>query len=269
MRSYSKADSTFASLLKSKPFICAILWLLWLVVGTIFYKYNLEIGWGKGLYMAVNIGYSIGWGDIEEKSGGSKLFSIVYVIIGASFVGAALAFFASGIVADKDSWYVNELQRVEYEDYAEDYADNPLKIVWNFVKYYKEKCRVVGLFLCFCVSGTIGSYMAVAEFDLIDAVYFSIASLSTGGHQSLPENRTEFEYVMTALFCAFGIPVMGAAMAVIASTFVDTGGDINEAIEQIKAPISLTEIDMLTEFGKNCIVASYFWMLRLSTSLSI
>ena len=52
--------------------------------------------------MAVNIGYSIGWGDITEYSHADLLFSSAYVLIGASFVGAALSVFADGIVSDRD-----------------------------------------------------------------------------------------------------------------------------------------------------------------------
>ena len=40
-----------------------MLWITWLVVGSIFYTYQLNLGWGKGFYMAVNIGYSIGKKD--------------------------------------------------------------------------------------------------------------------------------------------------------------------------------------------------------------
>lgn len=40
-----------------KPLIA---WILWIITGTIFYSSNGELGWSKGFYMAVNVGYSIG-----------------------------------------------------------------------------------------------------------------------------------------------------------------------------------------------------------------
>lgn len=33
------------------------LWLLWLLVGTLFYANELDISYAKGFYMAVNVGY--------------------------------------------------------------------------------------------------------------------------------------------------------------------------------------------------------------------
>jgi len=35
-------------------------WIIWIISGTVFYCYQGELGWSKGFYMAVNVGYSIG-----------------------------------------------------------------------------------------------------------------------------------------------------------------------------------------------------------------
>ena len=64
-----------------------LLWLIWLAGGTIFYKFELDLGWGTAFYMAVNTGYSIGWGDIsEEDHPRSQWFSVFFVLCGSSFV---------------------------------------------------------------------------------------------------------------------------------------------------------------------------------------
>jgi hypothetical protein len=39
------------------PFIA---WALWVSFGTIFYAIHTKLGWAKGFYMAINVGYSIG-----------------------------------------------------------------------------------------------------------------------------------------------------------------------------------------------------------------
>jgi hypothetical protein len=41
---------------------CVAFWLLWLLIGTLFYSYNGGYYWTNGFYNAVNAGYSIGWG---------------------------------------------------------------------------------------------------------------------------------------------------------------------------------------------------------------
>lgn len=51
----------FNAVINSPQFIFSALWFIWLTTGTIFYSYDLDIGWAKGFYMAVNVGYSIGW----------------------------------------------------------------------------------------------------------------------------------------------------------------------------------------------------------------
>ena len=45
-----------------------MLWLAWILVGTLWYGYAREsdLGLAKGFYMAVNIGYSIGFGYPAE-----------------------------------------------------------------------------------------------------------------------------------------------------------------------------------------------------------
>ncbi len=38
------------------------LWLTWILCGTAFYSYYCDFGIFKGIYMSINVGYSIGWG---------------------------------------------------------------------------------------------------------------------------------------------------------------------------------------------------------------
>ena len=57
--------------------------------------------------MAVNVGYSIGWGYPAEKVDSEMIFSSIYVLFGSSLVALALGFFADNVIADKDSWYDN------------------------------------------------------------------------------------------------------------------------------------------------------------------
>ena len=52
------------------------LWVGWLLVGTIFYANKTDFGWAKGFYMAVNVGYSIGWGYPVEPNDKVIWFSI-------------------------------------------------------------------------------------------------------------------------------------------------------------------------------------------------
>lgn len=86
---------------------CLFVVLVWIATGTLFYsKYN---GWPlpQSFFYAVDAGMSIGFcTDVAETKVGSRAFTIVYILLGASCVGGALALFIQdimeGIVALKN-----------------------------------------------------------------------------------------------------------------------------------------------------------------------
>lgn len=79
--------------------------MVWLFIGTLFYSYSMNLGWSKGFYMAVNVGYSIGWGYPSEFSDESRVFSTFYVLVGASAVAASLGYFAQAMIDSSKRWY--------------------------------------------------------------------------------------------------------------------------------------------------------------------
>mmetsp|Transcript_12749 Transcript_12749/g.20758 ORF Transcript_12749/g.20758 Transcript_12749/m.20758 type:complete len:502 (+) Transcript_12749:85-1590(+) len=227
--------------------ILGVVWFVWLLLGSCFYIVTLDLNIATGFYMAVNIGYSIGFGDISESgSTESQIFSTVYVLIGASFVGAALGIFAEHIVADKDNWYEQEKENLIYEENIKDC--NFLTRALYFYIYHKDKLRSVILWIFFIVIATIAAWYTNDEFGFVNALYFAVSSLSTGGHYSLPAGNKEWIYGLTGLYCAFGVPLMGVAMATIASFFINVGS-IEDTLKDMKKPISQEEVDMMTEFG--------------------
>jgi hypothetical protein len=227
--------------------VLLVVWFIWLLLGSCFYIVALDLNIATGFYMAVNIGYSIGWGDIPETGDTvSQIFSTVYVLIGASFVGAALGIFAEHIVADKDNWYEQEKENLIYAENIKDC--NMCTKAWYFCIYHKDKLRSVLLWVIFVIVATLAAWNTNEEFGLVNSLYFAVSSLSTGGHYSLPGGNREWVYGLTGLYCAFGVPLMGVAMATIASFFINVGS-IEDALQDMKKPISKEEIDMLTEFG--------------------
>lgn len=226
-----------------------LLWITWLTTGTLYYAYDLELTIARGFYMAVNVGYSIGWGDIPEAGNlSSQWFSTGFVLVGSSFVAAALGFFAASIVEDKDNWYVNEVQRIRYEDYLIKHKNNAPKRWYRWLKYNYLSVRSIALWILFVASATLASWYCNKEFNFINALYFAVSSLSTGGLYALPPNSPDWSYGLTGFYSAVGVPLMGIAMATFASFFIDTGS-IDSTIEAIRAPVDVEEVAMLTEFG--------------------
>lgn len=225
-----------------------ITWLTWLIVGTIFYTYELKIGWSQGFYMAVNVGYSIGWGDIPEDDS-SQLFSTFYVIVGASFVAAALGYFAQNIISDRDNWYVNELQRVAYEKTINQPDLGFAARCDVYINYHIEKFRGIFVWAIFIVTATGCAWGLNEDYNFINALYFAVSSLSTGGLHSLPADSPNWYYGLTGLYAAFGVPIMGVAMATLASFFIDVG-NIKDTMDQIKTQVTEEELKMLVDFRK-------------------
>jgi len=60
IRSSNFYNQTINHIIKSAYFKPFVAWILWITIGTIFYCYQGNLGWSKGFYMAVNVGYSIG-----------------------------------------------------------------------------------------------------------------------------------------------------------------------------------------------------------------
>jgi Ca2+-binding EF-hand superfamily protein len=227
------------------------LWLIWLVVGSAFYAYDLNLGWAKGFYMAVNIGYSIGWGDISESGEPSSLwFSTVYVLCGASFIAAALGFFAQSIVEDSNNWYENEIQDKKYDRKMEEAirVGNYLRIAKLWIKHNKEKIRSIVLWMLFIIIATGSVLDQHREWGFIEGLYFAVSSLSTGGHYSIPGNAEDWEYGLTGFYCALGVPIMGVAMATLADFFI-SGNNIDDTIKKVKERVTEKEVDMLSEFA--------------------
>jgi len=78
---------------------CLFVVLAWISTGTIFYsKFN---NWPipQSFFYAVDAGMSIGFcTDVAEKRIGSRAFTIVFILLGASCVGGALALFIKDIM---------------------------------------------------------------------------------------------------------------------------------------------------------------------------
>jgi len=187
------------------------MWILWLFTGTVFYAYQEddmeeEIGWAKGFYMAVNIGYSIGWGYPPEMTDDSRWFSTIFVIIGASFVGLALGFFADKVVEDRDNWFANAEQKEAYDKQQE---GNVIQRLYSYIIFEWEKFQSLFIWFLWILVMTIFALCPPIDFPLDQAVYFAVSSCSTGGHWAIPYDSDNWVYGLVGFFAAIGVPLMG------------------------------------------------------------
>jgi hypothetical protein len=173
-------------------FACAVVqpfmsWIIWLVLGTVYYAHALNLGWAKGFYMAVNVGYSIGWGYPSENTDGSRMFSTFYVLTGASAVAASLGYFAQAMIASSKDWYAKALEQEKFRK-ATSYE--------KFIVYLRmndSSLKVVAVWLLWLLVMIIFSLAAI-NWDFTEALYFAVSSLSTGGLWAIPSNSPDWYF---------------------------------------------------------------------------
>lgn len=71
--------------------------LLFLGVGTTFYTLTEEWEWQDALYFCVTTMTTVGYGDLAPSSDSSKIFTIVYILLGLSIVATSLGLVAGQI----------------------------------------------------------------------------------------------------------------------------------------------------------------------------
>jgi hypothetical protein len=109
-----------------------------MIVGTIFYAiFDFNHSFAKGFAFAVNVGYSIGDGVLQESNDGSKLFSVFYLLTGALILSSLLATYIESFV---------NLKKNQNDDYEE-----------NFQAYVKQQ------------SLRYGYWSSVVEFFMLNA----------------------------------------------------------------------------------------------------
>jgi hypothetical protein len=229
------------------------IWFFWLTIGTAYYSLSTgmtddgePLGFYKGIYMAVNSGYSIGWGYPYEHSSQSMIFSTFFVLVGSSLVAACLGFFAQGIVDDADNWYVNAIQQNEYDEAQH---SNSSWVRWkSWFQFYSIQINSILLWVLWIVVATVWALLSIEEWDFPESILFAISSLSTGGLLGIPSDSPDYYFGLVALYAGTGVPVMGIAMGSVASFFISTES-VEDTLEVIKGSVTDEEIEMMCKFG--------------------
>ncbi|CAB9504789.1 expressed unknown protein [Seminavis robusta] len=225
------------------------LFIAWLLTGTLFYSYAPDFGLGfiKGFYMAINIGYSIGFGYPIDPNTRSIWFSIFYVLIGSSFVGVALGFFAEKITEDSETWFSRLQDQKKIEDFILLGKTRWRGRIHAFLYRQRAAIRAVLVWLALVVVLVIISLYGVG-WTFKEGLYFSISTLSTGGHWMIPQESPLWLYGVTAGITAIGVPLMALAMAAVGTALMDQG-NLEEAKSAIDDPVTPEELQLMEDLG--------------------
>eukprot|EP00566_Odontella_aurita_P013769 CAMPEP_0113546324 /NCGR_PEP_ID=MMETSP0015_2-20120614/11742_1 /TAXON_ID=2838 /ORGANISM="Odontella" /LENGTH=445 /DNA_ID=CAMNT_0000446765 /DNA_START=353 /DNA_END=1690 /DNA_ORIENTATION=- /assembly_acc=CAM_ASM_000160 len=224
-----------------------MLWVLWMIGGTLYYSYVNHLGVSVGFYQAINIGYSIGYGYPREPMEQNWWFSSAYVVLGASFVGVALGFFADKIVEDSQDWFTHMMEKQQYE--IDTASDKPLRIRMRaHIKANWTLIRSILLWLAW-ITIMITYSMASVKWPFSAAQYFAISTCSTGGHMPIPDDSPLWLFGLTGIFAAIGVPLMGVAMASLGSLLMEKRDDLDDLKKIIEADVTAEELLDLQRFG--------------------
>lgn len=169
-----------------------ILWVVWLVSGTVFYAIRNELGWGQGFYMMINVGYSIGWGYPIEIDRHCMWFSAMNVLVGATALSFALKLFAEGLLEKAKDWYAIALYESKMAD-----RDIPWYIKtreWCWAK--REELFIIAFFVLWVCLMVVWSTQTYTDWMIVQGIYFAVSSLSTGGMYPIPMGTADFNYVI-------------------------------------------------------------------------
>lgn len=218
-----------------------LLWAIWLVVGTIFYAIQNENGWVLGFYMAVDVGYSIGWGYPSEISDNNMVFSIFYILGGASLVAASLSAFAQGCISSSKSWHVTILKDEEIKN-SDIFSRSRYWII-----SHQQNLLPIAFWLIWV--GILAIYTCnKIGWSVVQGIYCAVSSYSTAGTWPIPLNASDETYLMVGCFSAIGVPLMAWAMGHLASLLIDFG-DPDALKKAIHAPVSESELQLLKKLG--------------------
>lgn len=246
--------------------IYVLSWFLWLFVGTVFYGvHDFEKNFYKGFYYSVNVGYSIGWGVLHDKDDLSKLFSCAYLLVGAIFVSRWLAYLLERAVKDQHNNIHESLIIRKNIAITSGLKGWRLKIyTWLVINH--SNVIIIYLWLVYWVFAAIWSCADIG-WSAVDGIYYAVSSMSTGGLYGVPADSADHVFLITGIFAATGVPLMGMAVANIATLIVSLRN--SAMVEQHKSRLHLTreELDLLVLFkndaGKQTLDRNEFLLLKL------
>jgi|UPI000490D259 hypothetical protein len=150
--------------------------VIWIGLGTLWYKWNCNWAFSKSFYYASQAGLNVGFGLYSESpdcSAQSKLFTSAYCLFGVHAGSSALR-----------------------------------EVVFYLVKMRFEASRYLYLFLATTwIAVGLGYAMQVMKFDFADSVYFSVTALTTSGMLG-PNDSMEQPLFFTSFFIFLGVPIL-------------------------------------------------------------
>jgi len=271
---------------------CLIIVLIWVTSGTLFYAFVNDWPLPQSFFYAIDAGMSIGFcTDVHETKIISKAFTVVYILLGASCVGGALALFIQdameGIVTANRIEYLRLLEQenkagnIVQSDYELQSQHLPSLVnetagpIIFFRKLANEILFMWGsnhrIYIVFIVWVLLGIIWGIVDqkWDVVTATHFAISALATGGLTAPPVNEQGILPARPAIFCGiyclFGIPLFALTLGHFARVLVQHHV-LSAEYSAIKRKLTPKEFDFAKRIctpGDNLMHLSDFIVLQL------
>jgi hypothetical protein len=191
--------------------------VLWIFIGTLFYAVHDNLGWARGLFMSVNVGWSIGWtmdGLSEFDSPMSKLFTIYHTSIGVLFGGVTVLYIAQEVGKNKDNWIIQIIKMKELDAAAE--TEGCWDSIKSLTNVHLPTLKIITVFLVWFVFGLLWFPLTNTEYTVAKNVDFMLSTLTGGGYLSLPSSIGAYQLIITSIYTNFGVPLLSIAFGTYA-----------------------------------------------------
>lgn len=159
------------------PYVQAfVAWLIWLVSGTLFFKYHTSAGWCKAVFQSVSIGYGIFWFPIDSGSF-SNAYIRLHFVVGVAAIGGVMAVFARSLVDSKARWYVEAIKQQALE--AACNTDGIMDDIVAYIKFYWPKIHVHVYFWMWTLLGVLIAKYNIFGSSITDAMFFCLSAMTS------------------------------------------------------------------------------------------
>lgn len=170
-----------------------IIYILWTMVGTLFYYYYDNWTLATSYYFAMNAGLCVGMCGIVEVDDYSRLFTIGYVLFGSIFVSGYLGMVISAFLFEKPIVVCKEYTLAAMSIYKTNKSTGQRYIschsVMSYVCYLcmytsgyltnPGKTKLIVMFVVWIAFGIMYSMLYI-QYDFLTGLYFAVTTMSTG-----------------------------------------------------------------------------------------
>jgi len=243
-----KKNNVYVILKKRAPLI---LYLSWIVSGTVFYAFHEKFPFHIALYQSTSVGWAIGW-DLPEEvfsgEGGANygmIYSCFHNLVGVLFVGIIVMYIEFAVSKTTDNWMVEMTNRqgVEYQVPTTTFTK-----ALKWVKLNRDRVKIYIICSGCCLLCILFGFYAIDSFSFAESCDMTLSTLSCGGYQGMPLHATKWSFVFLAIFTNVAVPLFLVAAGTLASIMMNKQ-DEKSFYKKIASPMSDVELKHMQHFG--------------------